>query len=81
MMSHLQSLSNSTIFGSPHKLPRVKALLGLFVVLMCLSSGCVAIPPLVTVNKESDFDDPALRRRVEDLERRVRDLEANNRPK
>ena len=45
-----------------------------FSVVICLhTAGCVAIPPLITVQqKESDS---ALRSRVESLERRVQQLE------
>jgi hypothetical protein len=55
----------------------MKARLGMLVVLVCLFSGCVAIPPLITVNHEDKSPgDTGLRSRVEQLERRVNELEA-----
>jgi len=43
--------------------------------LVIFLSGCVAVPPLITVNhRESANSD--LQSRVESLERRVRDLES-----
>jgi hypothetical protein len=55
----------------------MKARLGILAVLLCLVSGCVAIPPLITVHHEDSKEpkDPALKSRVDQLERRVRELE------
>jgi hypothetical protein len=54
----------------------MKACLGLLVALLCLSAGCVAIPPLITVNHEDKGgNEVGLRNRVDQLERRVRELE------
>ena len=58
----------------------MKARLGILVVMVCLFSGCVAIPPLINVQhaepKESRETRDALKTRVEQLERRVSELEA-----
>jgi hypothetical protein len=53
----------------------MKARLGILILaVLCLTSGCVAIPPLVNVQHRGDPNE-ALKSRVEDLERRVRELE------
>lgn len=53
----------------------VKARLGILIGVVCLFSGCVAIPPLVTVQHRGGTDDSSLKTRVEALERRVNELE------
>ena len=69
-------LHRQPIFSSTH-FPVMKAIL---VVVVCLFSGCVAIPPLINVQhsepKESRESRDVLKTRVEQLERRVSDLEA-----
>ena len=55
----------------------VKARLGVLAVVLCLFSGCVAIPPLINVQHTEPKDTTdALKMRVEQLERRVNELEA-----
>jgi hypothetical protein len=45
-------------------------------VVLCLFSGCVAIPPLINVQHTEPKDSTeALKMRVEQLERRVNELE------
>jgi hypothetical protein len=72
-------LHRQPIFSSTH-FPVMKARLGILVVVVCLFSGCVAIPPLINVQhsepKESRESRDALKTRVEQLERRVSELEA-----
>ena len=54
----------------------MKARLGILVVVSCLFSGCVAIPPLINVqHTEPKETTDALKMRVEQLERRVHELE------
>jgi len=56
---------------------RRESTLGVLVVLLCLFSGCVAIPPLINVqHTEPKETTEALKMRVELLERRVTELEA-----
>ncbi|MGZ8938335.1 MAG: hypothetical protein ACXW32_03900 [Limisphaerales bacterium] len=57
--------------------------MGIALVLMFVCSGCVAIPPLINVqhSEPKEGRDSALKGRVDDLEKRVRELEAKqNRP-
>jgi hypothetical protein len=55
----------------------MKARLGMLVVLWCLFSGCVAIPPLINVQHSEPKESlDAQKARLDDLERRVRELEA-----
>ena len=56
----------------------VKARLGLALLLVFVCSGCVAIPPLINVqhSEPKEGRDSALKGRVDELERRVRELEA-----
>ena len=59
------------------KMAGMKARAGILVVLLSLSSGCVAIPPLINVqHTEPKETTDALKMRVEQLERRVSELEA-----
>lgn len=61
----------------------VKARMGIALILVFVCSGCVAIPPLINVqhSEPKEGRDSALKGRVDELERRVRDLEAKqNRP-
>jgi hypothetical protein len=55
----------------------VKARLGILVALVYLFSGCVAIPPLINVqhSEPKEGRDATLKARVDELERRVRELE------
>jgi hypothetical protein len=53
----------------------VKARLGILVGLVCLVSGCVAIPPLITVHHTEKDSSSADKKRIEELEQRVRELE------
>jgi hypothetical protein len=54
----------------------VKARLGILMVFVCLCSGCVAIPPLINVQHSEPKEGSTLKGRVDELERRVRELEA-----
>jgi hypothetical protein len=57
--------------------------MGIALILMFVCSGCVAIPPLINVqhSEPKEGRDSALKGRVDELERRVRELEAKqNRP-
>lgn len=59
-----------------HTIHGMKARVGILVVLVCLFSGCVAIPPLINVQHSEPKDTTdALKMRVEQLERRVSELE------
>jgi hypothetical protein len=54
----------------------VKARFGILIVLLCLVSGCIAIPPLITVHhSDSKESSSADKKRIEELEHRVRELE------
>ncbi|MGZ8901237.1 MAG: hypothetical protein ACXW3Z_14185 [Limisphaerales bacterium] len=67
----------------PAQTDAVKARMGIALVLMFVCSGCVAIPPLINVqhSEPKEGRDSALKGRVDDLEKRVRELEAKqNRP-
>lgn len=53
---------------------------GLLLAFICVvwlgGSGCIAVPPLITVHqKESSTSDATLKSRLEELERRVQRLE------
>ena len=55
----------------------MKARVGILAVVLCLFSGCVAIPPLINVqHTEPKETTDALKMRVELLEWRVSELEA-----
>ena len=53
----------------------MKARLGVIAVLLCLVSGCIAIPPLITVHHSEQDSTSSDKKRIEELERRVRELE------
>ena len=51
--------------------------MGIGVAVLCFFTGCVAIPPLINVQHKVS-DDPSMKERVDELERRVRELEAKS---
>ena len=53
----------------------VKARFGILIVLVCLFSGCIAIPPLISVQHSEKESSSADKKRIEELEQRVRELE------
>ena len=68
-------LFHSTTVCLLPKLRVMKALLGVLVVLLCLFAGCIAIPPLITVQHSESGSSSADKKRIEELEKRVRELE------
>lgn len=63
--------------AGPGQTGRVKTRLGICLAVLCFFTGCVAIPPLINVQHKVS-DDPSMKERVDELERRVRELEAKS---